>query len=151
MLGRVRMSGETTGLLVACQNACVVSEMKGSLWTARKRLALWASSSLWSLILYVACPRGWDTGLTTHERSRRECGAVIPSFSVHRLCFKVDARELTREMAAPSSLFLHLSQLFIGRACQRPSPLCGPMGGQRCLRGVLPCMSYSDNLFPLLG
>lgn len=44
MPGRARMSGETMGLLVACQRW-------KALWTTRRRLVLWESPGLGSLIL----------------------------------------------------------------------------------------------------
>ena len=79
MLGRMRVSGETLGLLVAWQNAGVVPEMKGSLWSARKTAALRASSGLRPLILCEACLKGWDTG--PHSRGAEEyAGLPVTGF-----------------------------------------------------------------------
>ena len=123
ILGSMRMSGETMGLLLACQSACVVSEMKGSLWSTRKKPALWASSG-------------------PHSRGAEETvGLPFTPFQYNWLSFQVNAQDflwwlflkngvypgkgispIQPTFPSPSSLFPHhLSIIYRLSTCHRTS------------------------------
>lgn len=110
-----------------------------ALWTARTRLALWASSGLGSLILYVVCCKGWDTGLHT-----RGAGENVGHLFSTQAVLQSEWSGLYQKMAAPhlpaflspSYLFLQLlSIIYRVRACWRPCSQCSPVGarGDSCV------------------
>lgn len=112
MPGRARMSGETMGLLVACQNAHVVSEMKDPVNHQKEACAV-----------RIPWPRVFDSlgGMsqrlghwTTHGRSRREQG-TWDAFSVQGCPSEWMVRTLPENGSSPSPC-IPLSLPFISSA-----------------------------------
>lgn len=106
------MSREIMGLLVACQNARVVSQTKGTVNRENEDRAV---IILWPRVFDSLCCVSQRRGhWTTHKRSRRERGTITHAFSVHRLSFRVNGQDFTRKWQLAISL--HSSLLFISSA-----------------------------------